>query len=296
MKSKKKKRKIADIIRIIVLLIALSVLLYPTVSNYLYEKNSSTIVANYDKEVENTTDEEKEEMFRLAREYNARLAQDQVSIGDAFTEESSDDQEYENLLNKSGTGMMGYIQIPKIDIELPLYHGTKESVLQVGVGHLKDTSLPVGGDTTHAVLTGHRGLPSRMLFTDLDQMEKGDVFYIKILGETLAYQVDQILTVLPEETDSLKIIEGQDYVTLVTCTPYGINTHRLLTRGHRIPYEEAVKKEPDQIDHGLKIPFEVKVLLAGLGVLILIGILFVISSKMKKRRKNNRERLTIKSQ
>lgn len=290
MKSKKKKRKIADIIRIIVLLIALSVLLYPTVSNYLYEKNSSTIVANYDKEVENTTDEEKEEMFRLAREYNARLAQDQVSIGDAFTEESSDDQEYENLLNKSGTGMMGYIQIPKIDIELPLYHGTKESVLQVGVGHLKDTSLPVGGDTTHAVLTGHRGLPSRMLFTDLDQMEKGDVFYIKILGETLAYQVDQILTVLPEETDSLKIIEGQDYVTLVTCTPYGINTHRLLTRGHRIPYEEAVKKEPDQIDHGLKIPFEVKVLLAGLGVLILIGILFVISSKMKKRRKNNRER------
>lgn len=290
MKSKKKKRKIADIIRIIVLLIALSVLLYPTVSNYLYEKNSSTIVANYDKEVENTTDEEKEEMFRLAREYNARLAQDQVSIGDAFTEESSDDQEYENLLNKSGTGMMGYIQIPKIDIELPLYHGTKESVLQVGVGHLKDTSLPVGGDTTHAVLTGHRGLPSRMLFTDLDQMEKGDVFYIKILGETLAYQVDQILTVLPEETDSLKIIEGQDYVTLVTCTPYGINTHRLLTRGHRIPYEEAVKKEPDQIDHGLKIPFEVKVLLAGLGVLILIGILFVISSKMKKRRKNKRER------
>lgn len=290
MKSKKKKRKIADIIRIIVLLIALSVLLYPTVSNYLYEKNSSTIVANYDKEVENTTDEEKEEMFRLAREYNARLAQDQVSIGDAFTEESSDDQEYENLLNKSGTGMMGYIQIPKIDIELPLYHGTKESVLQVGVGHLKDTSLPVGGDTTHAVLTGHRGLPSRMLFTDLDQMEKGDVFYIKILGETLAYQVDQILTVLPEETDSLKIIEGQDYVTLVTCTPYGINTHRLLIRGHRIPYEEAVKKEPDQIDYGLKIPFEVKVLLAGLGVLILIGILFVISSKMKKRRKNKRER------
>lgn len=281
MKSKKKKRKIADIIRIIVLLIALSVLLYPTVSNYLYEKNSSTIVANYDKEVENTTDEEKEEMFRLAREYNARLAQDQVSIGDAFSEESSDDQEYENLLNKSGTGMMGYIQIPKIDVELPLYHGTRESVLQVGVGHLKETSLPVGGETTHAVLTGHRGLPSKMLFTDLDQMEKGDVFYISILDQKFAYQVNQILTVLPSETESLQIVEGKDYVTLVTCTPYGVNSHRLLIRGERIPYEEAVLMEPDEIEEGIKIPFEIKVLLIAL---LVLAIIFIIINIYRKRK------------
>lgn len=291
MKSKKKKRKIADIIRIVVLLIALSVLLYPTVSNYLYEKNSSRIVTNYDREAEHTTDEEKEEMFRLAREYNTRLAKDQVSIGDAFSEESSEDPEYEALLNKFDTGMMGYIRIPKIDIELPLYHGTKESVLQIGVGHLKGTSLPVGGETTHAVLTGHRGLPSRMLFTDLDQMKKGDVFYISILNQTFAYQVNQILTVLPSETESLQIVEGKDYVTLVTCTPYGVNSHRLLIRGERIPYEEAVLMEPDEVEEGIKIPFEIKVLLIALLVLAIIFIIINIYRKRKQRRKKKNENI-----
>ena len=290
MRSKKKNRRIGDIIRIIVLLIALSVLLYPTVSNYLYEKNSSTIVSNYEKDVSDTSDEEKIEMFRLAREYNARLAGNQGTIGDGFSEEDDVDEEYESLLNPYDTGMMGYIQIPKIDVELPVYHGTKESVLQVGVGHLKNTSLPIGGDATHAVLTGHRGLPSRMLFTDLDQMKNGDIFYVKILGENFAYEVDQIKTVLPEETEGLQIVDGQDYITLITCTPYGINTHRLLVRGHRIPYEEAIQIEPDEIDKGVKIPFEVKVLLIGLGILAVILVIFVIVSKVRSRSQKNEER------
>ena len=283
MRRKKRKRRIGDIIRIIVLLIALSVLLYPTVSNYLYEKNSSTIVSNYEKDVLNTSEEEKAELFRLAREYNARLADNQGVIGDGFSEDDERDEEYESLLNPYETGMMGYIQIPKIDVELPIYHGTKESVLQVGIGHLKNTSLPVGGDATHAVLTGHRGLPSRMLFTDLDQMKNGDIFYIKILGENFAYEVDQIQTVLPEETEGLQIVEGQDSITLITCTPYGVNTHRLLVRGHRVPYEEAIQIELDEIDKGMKIPFEVRVLLIGFGILAVIFIIFVIVSKVRNQ-------------
>lgn len=290
MRRKKRKRRIGDIIRIIVLLIALSVLLYPTVSNYLYEKNSSTIVSNYEKDVLNTSEEEKAELFRLARDYNARLADNQGVIGDGFSEDDERDEEYESLLNPYETGMMGYIQIPKIDVELPIYHGTKESVLQVGIGHLKNTSLPVGGDATHAVLTGHRGLPLRMLFTDLDQMKNGDIFYIKILGENFAYEVDQIQTVLPEETEGLQIVEGQDSITLITCTPYGVNTHRLLVRGHRVPYEEAIQMEPDEVDRGIKVPFEVKVLLIGLGILAVIFMIFAIVSKVRNQSQKTAQR------
>ena len=151
--------------------------------------------------------------------------------------------------------VMGYIRIPSIKVELPIYHGTSEPVLQVGVGHLENTSLPVGGSSTHAVLTGHRGLPSAKLFTELDMVKVGDVFYIKILGETLAYEVDQILTVLPTEMQALNIEKGKDYVTLVTCTPYAVNTHRMLVRGHRIPYQEANQIQKDE-HIGYQIPFE----------------------------------------
>ena len=181
--------------------------------------------------------------------------------------------------------MMGSVIIPEIDEELPIYHTTSEAVLQKGVGHFPSSSLPVGGDSTHAVLTGHRGLPSKKLFTDLDKIVEGDVFYIRILEETLAYQVDQILTVLPQETQALQIEEGKDYVTLVTCTPYAVNTHRLLIRGHRIPYEDAEKIAPPQIDTGLKIPYEIQVLLTGLGVLVLIIIIWKISGKVRKKKK-----------
>ena len=183
---------------------------------------------------------------------------------------------------------MGYIRIPKIKVELPIYHGTSETVLQAGVGHFWGTSLPVGGESTHTVLTGHRGLPTKTLFTNMDKLEVGDIFYIKVLGETLAYQIDQILTVLPEETDALSIESGQDYATLVTCTPYAINTHRLLVRGKRIPYEDAIKEVPDQ-NIKPELSLSAKVLIITI-VVILIGLIVMIiyskrNSKKKKRRK-----------
>lgn len=276
-------RRIADVIRILVLLVALSVLLYPTVSNYLYEKNSSRAVANYDEKLEGITEQEYARMLQEAREYNAALIGNS-EIYDPFSGESGEENnQYEQILRVDDTGMMGYIRIPKIDVELPIYHGTSEPVLQAGAGHISTTSLPVGGASTHAVLTGHRGLPSKRLFTDLDQIVEGDIFYLKVLNETLAYKVDQILTVLPHETEALQIAEGEDYVTLVTCTPYGVNTHRLLIRGHRIPYVEAVAAVPDEIDHGLKIPFEVLVLLIALLILVIIFIIWRILAHRKAR-------------
>ena len=232
MKSKKKKRKITikDIIRLIVLLVAFSVLLYPTFSSYLNEKNGSKVVSYYDEESVKLSKAEKEQMLEDARAYNQEMLGN-IDLIDPFSQEDTEiDARYESLLNVDGSGMMGYIRIPKINIELPIYHGTSEAVLQAGVGHFWGTSLPVGGESTHTVLTGHRGLPTKTLFTNMDKLEVGDIFYIKVLDETLAYQIDQILTVLPEETDGLSIEPGKDYATLVTCTPFAINTHRLLVR------------------------------------------------------------------
>jgi len=168
-------------------------------------------------------------------------------------------------------------------VELPIYHGTEETVLQSGVGHFEGTSLPVGGESTHSVLTGHRGLPSKLLFTDLDKLKEGDVFYIKILGKTLAYQVDCILTVLPEDTKDLSVVSGKDYVTLVTCTPYAVNTHRLLVRGVRIPYEEAIQQAADE-KITPELPFQVKVLILAIMVLIFFFIIYLIWKKGRKRK------------
>ena len=244
-KEYKKRRRVGDLLRILILFVALSVLLYPTVSNYLYEKNSARVITSYDEKAVEYSEKEQKQMLEDARAYNEEMLEN-VELLDPFsTEKKEVNQRYQSLLNVDGSGMMGYITIPKINVELPVYHGTSESVLQAGVGHMEGTSLPVGGESTHAVLTGHRGLPSKLLFTDLDEMEVRDIFYIKVLGETFAYQVDQILTVLPSETDALRIEQGKDYVTLVTCTPYAVNTHRLLVRGHRVPYEETVVAEEE---------------------------------------------------
>lgn len=283
-KKKKKKRKLFDILRILVLLVALSVLLYPTISNYLYEKNSSKIVENYDDTMEKISEEKMREIIEQARAYNRKLVGSVTVGGDTFSTTADVPPQYEEQLNTEDDGMMGYVTIPKINVELPIYHGTSEAVLQVGVGHFASSSLPVGGETTHAVLTGHRGLPSKKLFTDLDKIVKGDIFYVKILNETLAYEVDQILTVLPEQTDALQIEKGKDYVTLVTCTPYAVNTHRLLIRGTRIPYEEAVLKTPDIIDDSIKIPFEVKVLGIGIFALIVMILIWNIAKKVRRKR------------
>lgn len=281
-----KKRTYHDIIRIAILVIAFSVLLYPTISNYLYEKNSSKVISRYDEESVNLTQEEKHKKIDDARKYNKELLSNMELLDPFSPTKSESDEWYESLLNELGSGMMGYICIPKINIELPIYHGTSESVLQTGVGHFQGTSLPVGGENTHAVLTGHRGLPSKKLFTDMDKMENGDVFYVKVFGETFAYKVDQIITVLPTDTKELNIVPGEDYVTLVTCTPYAINTHRLLVRGHRIPYDDAVAISSD--DHiKANMPFQMKILV--IAVIILLVVLLIMLITMLKNRKGGQK-------
>ena len=231
------KKNRSNIILILIFLVGLSVMLYPTVSDYVNQKNQSRAVASYSEEVENLSDVDYQAYFDAANDYNRRLAE----TPDAFyrPEEVSG---YTDTLDVSGTGIMGYITIPKIGVELPVYHGTSDGVLQVAAGHLEGSSLPVGGAGTHAVISAHRGLPSAKLFTNLDELEVGDTFTITVLDRVLNYEVDQISIVLPTETDLLQPVEGKDYVTLMTCTPYGINTHRLLVRGRRI-------ETPDKLKH-----------------------------------------------
>ena len=285
--NKKRKMTIKDIIRLIVLFVAFAVLLYPTVSSYVNEKNGSKVVSNYDAESVRLSNAEKEKMLEDARAYNKEMLSN-IDLIDPFSQgETNIDERYESLLNMDGSGMMGYIRIPKIKVEIPIYHGTSESVLQAGVGHFWGTSLPVGGESTHTVLTGHRGLPTKTLFTNMDKLVKGDVFYIKVLDETLAYKVDQILTVLPEETEALSIVPGKDYATLVTCTPYAINTHRLLVRGHRIPYEEAVKIEKNT-STGIELSFTTKVLIVTLGIIFIGLVIAMLYSLYDKRRRKKK--------
>ena len=231
------KKNRSNIILILIFLVGLSVMLYPTVSDYVNQKNQSRAVASYSEEVENLSDVDYQAYFDAADDYNRRLAE----TPDAFyrPEEVSG---YTDTLDVSGTGIMGYITISKIGVELPVYHGTSDGVLQVAAGHLEGSSLPVGGAGTHAVISAHRGLPSAKLFTNLDELEVGDTFTITVLDRVLTYEVDQISIVLPTETDNLKVVDGKDYVTLMTCTPYGINSLRLLVRGRRI-------ETPDKLKH-----------------------------------------------
>ena len=229
------KKRLSTILLILIFLIGLSLLLYPTVSDYWNSLHQSRAIAEYAEQVANLDDDLYEGLWADAQRYNETLL-DKADRYDMTEEERA---EYESLLNVSGNGIIGYIEIPMIQCSLPIYHGTEESVLQIAVGHIEGSSLPTGGAGTHCVLSGHRGLPSAKLFTDLDQLAEGDTFILRILDETLTYEVDQILTVLPEQTESLGITDGDDYVTLVTCTPYAVNTHRLLVRGHRVPMKAA---------------------------------------------------------
>ncbi|MDO5407996.1 MAG: class C sortase [Eubacteriales bacterium] len=242
------KKHLSTFIFILIFLLGLGILMYPAVSDYVNEKHASRAIASYDDSVEELAPEDYTKDLEDARAYNAYLSQfSNLSVA-ARSEMDRTDSPYESLLDVTGSGIMGTINIPSIDVRLPIYHGTDEGVLQVAVGHYLGSSLPIGGESTHAILTGHRGLPSARLFTDLDRLEVGDIFYLKVLGEILEYQIDQIEIVLPHEMDSLAIEEGHDYVTLVTCTPYGINSHRMLVRGSRIAYdgnyEEKVPMKP----------------------------------------------------
>ena len=227
----------STMILILILVVGLSLMLYPSFSNWWNEAHQSRAIAAYSQEVSKLDENRYDELWQQAWEYNRSL----VGRENAYLLDDSQKAEYERLLDVSGMGIMGYIEIPSLKVSLPIYHGTEESVLQVAVGHLEWTSLPVGWESTHCVLSGHRGLPSAKLFTDLDRLVVGDRFRLGVLDQVLTYEVDQILIVEPQDTEALLIEEGKDLCTLVTCTPYGINTHRLLVRGHRVETEKDAK-------------------------------------------------------
>ena len=276
------KKNRSTIILILIFLVGLSVMLYPTVSDYINQKNQSRAVASYSEEVENLSDVDYQAYFDAADDYNRRLAE----TPDAFYRPEQVNG-YTDTLDVSGTGIMGYITISKIGVELPIYHGTSDGVLQVAAGHLEGSSLPVGGAGTHAVISAHRGLPSAKLFTNLDELEVGDTFTITVLDRVLTYEVDQISIVLPTETDLLQPVEGKDYVTLMTCTPYGINTHRLLVRGKRIENAEnqkhirvtadALRIEPIIVAPALAVP------------MLLVVLVVMLAVPHLRKRKNQRE-------
>lgn len=240
------KKKIITICAAVLFLTALGLTLYPLITNYVNQTYASEIQTAYQELIQQTDDSVLQEAKQRAVSYNLAIT---PGTADAYSEESlsSAAENYDNQLDIAGNGIMGYVEIPKIQVNLPIYHGTDAEVLDRGVGHLLGSSLPVGGENTHTILSGHSGMASQKMFTDLEQLTQGDVFYLNVLNETLAYQVTEINTVLPYETDLLGIVPGEDLCTLVTCTPYGINTHRLLVRGSRIPYEEALTLEEQSV-------------------------------------------------
>lgn len=249
----------------------LLLVLYPTISNFLNLRNATRVIEQYSEAVDELTDDEAQQLMDAARTYNAKLAGlSGIPAADGGWDAIDASlaaqlrEEYMGLLDLTGTGVMGYITIPRLDETMPIYHTTEEKVLQVATGHIETSSLPVGGASTHAAISGHRGLPSAKLFTELDKMQLGDIFYVRVLKETFAYQVDQILTVLPEETEALAIEPGADYMTLVTCTPYGINSHRLLVRAHAISYLPSMEGEVGVMGNPINLSWPHVALVVGL--------------------------------
>ena len=264
------KKHFTTILLVLILLTGVSLLLYPTVSDYWNSFHQSQAIASYVEAVAEIDNTDYEKMWQEAVAYNEKLKDN----SGRWTPTDEELEEYDQILNISDTGIMGYVEIPKINVSLPIYHGTDEAILQIAIGHIPGSSLPVGGKGTHCVISGHRGLPSAKLFTDLDQMEEGDLFMMRVLDETLTYEVDQIRIVQPEDLSDLEIDEDKDLCTLVTCTPYGINSHRLLVRGHRVENlkEDTIRVTADtqQIDPVMVAPAVAVplVLLLGIGAWI----------------------------
>lgn len=274
----KKKSSFVTAILIAALLAGALLLLYPTVSDYWNSFHQSRAIASYAEQVADLDDNMYDQIWADARAYNKTL--DNSTSRFVMTEEQK--KIYEALLNIADNGVMGYIEIPKIKCNLPIYHGTDEAVLQIAIGHVQGSSLPADGESTHCVLSGHRGLPSAKLFSDLDQLTEGDVFLLRVLDETLTYEVDQIRTVLPDELDDLAIEEGKEYCTLVTCTPYGINSHRLLVRGHRVENQASastirVTADAMQIEPLLIAP------LVAVPMLLVLLVMVLIPHRTKKK-------------
>ena len=281
--NKEIKEKVIIFLFILMIVVGLGIILFPLISNQVNEIHYQEVIGTYDDTVTQKTEIENNQMLIKAREYNSFLSS--TKIVDVFQNPvQTNSSEYLSILNVDDNGMMGYISIPKIDVRIPIYHGTSSDILQKGVGHLEGSSLPVGGESTHAILSAHRGLPSSRLFTDLDQLKEGDIFYIYVLDEVLAYQVDQVLVTEPSETEALKIVDGKDYITLVTCTPYAVNTHRLLVRGERIEYNKQVEEQTVE-DRSLStadIILYVSLVIAIL--LIVITIIAIVRYKQNKNR------------
>ena len=280
-KRRRKGPSLSTVILVVILLAGVCILLYPSVSDWWNSMHATRAIAGYVTAVEDLSGEEKERMLEAARRYNAALAD---GVDYDLTEEEY--AEYLSLLDIGGTGIMGYVQISAIGVNLPVYHSVDEAVLQIAVGHIPGSSLPVGGERSHSVLSGHRGLPSAKLFSDLDQMQEGDVFTLNVMDQTITYMVDQIRIVLPEETDDLAIQAGKDYCTLVTCTPYGINTHRMLVRGRRI---ENIAGEVVVVAEAVRIPTYVVIPAVGIPLLFLSLAGMLLYYRIKGPGKSGRE-------
>ena len=282
------KTKLLVIVGIVVFLISVLLICYPMISSCIISKNQSDEIINYNDNVDKLNDSEIKLQLKKADEYNKKISENAI-FADPFNSEyeQNKDYKYENLLKINGSDIMASIEIPAINIKLPIYHGTSDEVLQKGIGHLQGSSLPIGGKGTHAILTGHSGLSSSKMFTDIDQLSEGDIFYIHILNKTLAYKIDQIKIILPSEVSDLKISPNEDYVSLVTCTPHGVNSHRLLVRGTRIAYDEAQK-----IEKGVKKEIRsnwfqeyMNSIIVGIVIFAVIVVIFIIAKRFLKYKK-----------
>ncbi len=276
---KKTGNHVVTFLLVLVLLAGVSLLLYPTVSDYINSLHQSQAITNYTEQVARLDQKEYDTILRKARKYNKKI----LKRSNPYVLNDKEKEDYNSTLNIAGDGVMGYVEVPSIKCSLPIYHGTSEASLQVAIGHLEWTSLPIGGESTHCVLSGHRGLPAARLFTDLDKLVEGDIFILRVLDEVVTYEVDQILIVEPDEIDALRIEEGKDYCTLVTCTPYGVNTHRLLVRGHRIDNVEQSKRIHVTADAMQIDPFIVAPVVALPMLLILLLILLLRKPKKSQR-------------
>ncbi len=283
------RKKLPTILFALLFVVGFGILIYPTVADQWNTYRQSQLISNYDEVVSQMTEENFDEAWAAARGYNQTFERNSL-LTDVFGIDKADDvkeTEYWQLLNVAGDGVMGYLTIPKINIKLAIYHGTDDDVLQTGVGHLNGTKLPVGGEGNHSVLSAHRGLPSAKLFTDIDQLERGDRFYLHILDEDMAYEVDRVIPMIDKDDfdaleEALQVEPGQDYVTLFTCTPYGVNSHRLLVRGHRVPYDGELESTPVESMVQAIQNYYMLYLLLGLGVTSLV--ILIMRSYFSRRR------------
>ena len=298
-KAPPKKKKINNgkvLLVFITTSISLCLILYPYISNYLFENRTDGIVSAVEAQSESAEANQYDEDIEAAKAYNENIVTGKIKLKDPFDEnaEDEDTKEYKSLLNMTEDGVMGFIKIPSIDVSLPIYHGTSEETLEKGAGHLQGTSLPIGGPSTHTVITGHTGLSSAKLFTDLIELEEGDIFFLNVMGEKMAYKIDQIQKVLPKDIDSLTIEDGKDYCTLVTCTPYGVNTHRLLVRGVRTDYQEATEEpsnfEVKKTQSKWQEEYAKSIIIAASAFLAMMALLLTFRYLMNKREEKKRRK------